>query len=804
MSVAPPPQLPSHLRSMQNPSSPVTTGQPVNSEQSPKGFEGKKRPLESSSYSEQNPVTKRQKPSSQTQMSVQHQSLQQHQQVLNSASNLVSRPDNVPPAAIDFSAMKNKVEWDEKKGKYFPATVRRQPQPTQQNVQPSSVFRISSGPSNNLYLKNMPANTAATAQQSSSATVRTITTVASATNATATAPFTPAPTRPITTYPTVPTPAASNTSVAASHSTGSMYQKTNRSIPSSVPTAAQQIAMGNITATTPVVGATAFASGSTSVVSASPIINSAEHLSSLLQPFSRPPPPPGSRPGESHTTASSPAMTMQHGVQQSVRQHQYATTTAQALPFTGFNQGSFPGNVMQRQQSSQFQGVPPPPPPYSQYMMSRGQPNNRANNISSRLPYECRVCKKLFSTNSHLNIHMRTHTGERPYPCVKCKKSFSTSSNLTQHMRTHTGEKPHHCKLCSKSFSRSSHLTQHMQTHTGLKPYCCMVCGKAFGRRFQLTQHMQNHTGEKPYRCSQCSSSFSTSSNLTVHMRIHTGEKPYQCEKCLKSFTRSSHLTRHMRTHTGEKPYKCDHPGCNKAFSTRGALTVHIRTHTGEEPYECKKCHKRFSQSSHLTVHMKTHTGTKPFTCKICNKKFSRNGVLNRHLLQVHSGKNKASVHKPLPTAPKGKLPEELNPPSSSKAAEYDEDIPSSDTATSRGGGIDTLNLVVAQQARAENGRKRGNSKAKSKGAKSKEAGGSTGKKSSSGKSATKKAKSKTNRSVRRSKRSKQEEQKQSSRSLKREEKKESGDESDDTIVDVHELSQDAANILTSMMTSAR
>ncbi|GAB5365017.1 hypothetical protein AAMO2058_001020100 [Amorphochlora amoebiformis] len=266
--------------------------------------------------------------------------------------------------------------------------------------------------------------------------------------------------------------------------------------------------------------------------------------------------------------------------------------------------------------------------------------NKHGNGQRTRtLSFSCSQCHKKFTTNSHLNIHMRTHTGERPYPCPKCKKSFSTSSNLTQHLRTHTGEKPHHCTLCPKRFSRSSHLAQHMQTHTGEKPYKCDDCGKAFGRRFQLTQHKQNHTGEKPYKCSHCSSSFSTTSNLTVHLRIHTGEKPYKCEECDKRFTRSSHLTRHMRTHTGEKPYKCNHPGCQKAFSTKGGLTVHVRIHTGEEPYQCGVCGKRFSQSSHLTVHIKTHDGSRPFACNKCNKRYSRQSVLNRHIAQVHGRK---------------------------------------------------------------------------------------------------------------------------------------------------------------------
>ncbi|XP_036385494.1 zinc finger protein 436-like [Megalops cyprinoides] len=248
--------------------------------------------------------------------------------------------------------------------------------------------------------------------------------------------------------------------------------------------------------------------------------------------------------------------------------------------------------------------------------------------------YHCTLCEKTFSRLGSLNIHLRSHSGEKAHCCNYCGKRFSRADLLKSHKRTHTGEKPYSCNLCGKSYGHPGQLRIHKRVHTGERPYCCPHCGKRFSEHNQLKVHLRTHTGERPYSCSVCKKTFSNAGNLRIHQRIHTGEKPYCCGQCGKRFNGMGDLKTHYRVHTGERPYHCDL--CEKTFSQAGHLTIHKRMHTGEKPYSCSECGKKFSVASSLKLHLRTHTGEKLYSCSFCGKSFSRSGHLKRHE-QVHT-----------------------------------------------------------------------------------------------------------------------------------------------------------------------
>ncbi|KAI1901260.1 hypothetical protein AGOR_G00032490 [Albula goreensis] len=61
---------------------------------------------------------------------------------------------------------------------------------------------------------------------------------------------------------------------------------------------------------------------------------------------------------------------------------------------------------------------------------------------SGRLSHACRFCGKLFSSDSSLQIHLRSHTGERPYQCPVCLSRFTTRGNLKVHFLRHREQNP--------------------------------------------------------------------------------------------------------------------------------------------------------------------------------------------------------------------------------------------------------------------------------------------------------------------------------------------------------------------------
>ncbi|GIX76039.1 protein bric-a-brac 1 [Caerostris extrusa] len=183
--------------------------------------------------------------------------------------------------------------------------------------------------------------------------------------------------------------------------------------------------------------------------------------------------------------------------------------------------------------------------------------DEEASNSKKKWNYRCCTCNLLVASKGHLNIHMRTHTGERPFTCHLCGKTTIRQHDLQLHMRTHTGIKPYACPICGMKFNNSSNYRRHYKR---LHPTAervvqvCKICQEQFDSKELLNGHLFNqHSIQNSHVCVICQKSYKRHYDLKTHLRVHSKEKPYSCKQCFKRFSYRSNQLRHIRIHHNKK-----------------------------------------------------------------------------------------------------------------------------------------------------------------------------------------------------------------------------------------------------------
>lgn len=83
-------------------------------------------------------------------------------------------------------------------------------------------------------------------------------------------------------------------------------------------------------------------------------------------------------------------------------------------------------------------------------------------------------------------------------------RSFTAPTTLVSHYRSHAGIKPYECRICRAVFTRRHSLKYHMLIHQNQTRFTCLDCGKKFRHPSHFREHQRRHTGEAPFGCDDC------------------------------------------------------------------------------------------------------------------------------------------------------------------------------------------------------------------------------------------------------------------------------------------------------------
>ncbi|KFW84054.1 Zinc finger protein ZFPM1, partial [Manacus vitellinus] len=116
-------------------------------------------------------------------------------------------------------------------------------------------------------------------------------------------------------------------------------------------------------------------------------------------------------------------------------------------------------------------------------------------NLQAHLMYYCASRQSASAGSPAVDEKPKeTYPNERVCPFPQCKKSCPSASSLEIHMRSHSGERPFVCLICLSAFTTKANCERHLKVHTDTLNGVCHSCGFISTTRDILYSHLvTNH-----------------------------------------------------------------------------------------------------------------------------------------------------------------------------------------------------------------------------------------------------------------------------------------------------------------------